>query len=339
MIVSDVRRLPLSLLFAGSSRLRRGAACGLVCFLMLAPALATSRFAPAMAHGGTQAGVLVCPMHPEVTSNTPGTCPKCGMTLVKRDAPAVDAYEVELRATPEKPPAGQPFELRFTVRAPKTRAIVKNFAVVHERPYHVFLLSQDLEHYEHLHPVQQTDGSYTMKVTLPREGYYKIFSDFMPRGGRPQVIASPLVTAGATGDVSSAMAHLVPDTAFKKTVDSLAVTLDLPDGGLVAGRPENLRFQLADAKTGAPIRNLQPYLGAFGHTLILSEDTEDYVHAHPEGKAVGGGGPSLTFHALFPRAGRYRVWTQFKRAGVISTTVYTVAVNGPSASAASDSRR
>lgn len=27
---------------------------------------------------------FVCPMHPEVTSDSPGKCPKCGMDLVKR---------------------------------------------------------------------------------------------------------------------------------------------------------------------------------------------------------------------------------------------------------------
>jgi Heavy metal binding domain len=31
-----------------------------------------------------QATVYTCPMHPEVTSDKPGTCPKCGMSLVKR---------------------------------------------------------------------------------------------------------------------------------------------------------------------------------------------------------------------------------------------------------------
>jgi Heavy metal binding domain len=37
-------------------------------------------------HGGAQAAVVyTCPMHPEVTSDKPGTCPKCGMDLVKKN--------------------------------------------------------------------------------------------------------------------------------------------------------------------------------------------------------------------------------------------------------------
>ena len=30
-------------------------------------------------------GKYYCTMHPEVTSDKPGTCPKCGMDLVERD--------------------------------------------------------------------------------------------------------------------------------------------------------------------------------------------------------------------------------------------------------------
>src|SRR6266700_7806702 len=39
-------------------------------------------------HGGSagkpQAIIYTCPMHPEVTSDKPGRCPKCGMNLVPK---------------------------------------------------------------------------------------------------------------------------------------------------------------------------------------------------------------------------------------------------------------
>jgi FtsP/CotA-like multicopper oxidase with cupredoxin domain len=38
----------------------------------------------------TPASVYACPMHPEVTSSSPGTCPKCGMRLVPSGAGPVD---------------------------------------------------------------------------------------------------------------------------------------------------------------------------------------------------------------------------------------------------------
>jgi hypothetical protein len=32
---------------------------------------------------GYDGGMYTCPMHPEVKKDKPGSCPKCGMTLVK----------------------------------------------------------------------------------------------------------------------------------------------------------------------------------------------------------------------------------------------------------------
>ena len=70
--------------------------------------------------------------------------------------------------------------------------------------------------------------------------------------------------------------------------------------------------------------DLQPYLGAFGHALILSEDMRDYVHSHPfEGPdsdiSKGFGGPTVTFEGYMPKAGRYRAWCQFQRNGEVIT--------------------
>jgi hypothetical protein len=36
-------------------------------------------------HGAAATTIYTCPMHPEVTSDKPGTCPRCGMALVKKN--------------------------------------------------------------------------------------------------------------------------------------------------------------------------------------------------------------------------------------------------------------
>ena len=52
-----------------------------------APTTAPAGSAPATTQPATQpALVYTCPMHPEVTSDKPGKCPKCGMSLqIKKD--------------------------------------------------------------------------------------------------------------------------------------------------------------------------------------------------------------------------------------------------------------
>jgi hypothetical protein len=297
---------------------------------------------PARAQAVEQA-VYVCPMHPEVAATAPGNCPKCGMALVKTD-PVDGDYAIEVEAAPRAPRAGEPLRLRFTVRHPVSGAAVRDLAIVHEKPFHLFVVSQDLEHYQHIHPEPQPDGSLLVALTLPRPGYYKLYADFFPVGGRPQVIPEALVTADAAGDLASSGARLVPDLALRKTAGDLVATLQVPGAGLVAGRDEKLVFEVADATTGAPVRDLEPYLGAFGHTLVISEDTLHYVHAHPvemlpAGVAEPRGGPVLTFKALLPKPGRYRMWTQLKRRGVLSTVSFTVEASGTSSPAALNEAR
>jgi hypothetical protein len=48
-----------------------------------------------------------------------------------------------------------------------------------------------------------------------------------------------------------------------------------------------------------------------------------------EGRGAKGGGPELTFKATLPESGNYRIWTQIKRRGEVSTAVFTVAVAPP----------
>ena len=262
------------------------------------------------------------------------------MPLVPIDPTGLRDYQLQVQTTPHPAAAGRPFRLRLTVRDPATDEVVRNFSEVHEKRFHLFVVSHDLAHYEHVHPEQERNGSWTLEMTLPRGGFYKLFADFLPEGGTPQVIPRALVTAGFAGDLASSRASLTPDRVFTKPSGAMNVELVLPRGGLVAGRDEKLVYRVTESRSGAPISDIEPYLGAWGHTLIMSEDTLQLVHAHPveavPQSAGATGGPDLTFKALLPAPGTYRLWTQLKRGGDVRTVMFTIAVASPSSPASPD---
>jgi hypothetical protein len=103
----------------------------------------------------------------------------------------------------------------------------------------------------------------------------------------------------------------------------------------LGGEEIDLVLRFSDAKTDAPVTDLQRYLGAWGHLLILSEDMTEYVHAHPreetqpDPNAGPTGGPEVIFDALLPKPGRYRAWLQFQRNDRLSTVSFTFAAPRP----------
>ena len=291
-----------------------------------------------------QETAFVCPMHPDFTLDVEGKCPRCGMALVRAAPYDMRDYRLDFRTVPAAVKPGRKATLYFRIFHPGTGEQVRRFEPVHERQYHLFVISQDMEYFQHIHPEQQPDGAWSIDVTLPKAGYYKVLSDFMPGGGSSQFIARPLVTAGYAGDLAASSANLAPDNVLTKTVDGMTASVSFDPQAFAAGLYGHLTYQLADAGAGRPITDLQTYLGAFGHTLIMSEDMVDYVHAHPLDIVPGSGddgappqfvippgadleklrgGPEVTFEGLMPRPGRYRAWTQFRRNDKLYTFAFT----------------
>jgi hypothetical protein len=272
-----------------------------------------------------------CPMHPAHTSHEAGKCPICGMALIPGDPYDTADYVLDVTTSPAAVASGMPFTMIFKVRHPGTGDAVKSYEVVHDKRYHLFVISQDLTVFQHLHPELQADGSWELGLTLPKPGYYRVLSDFLPSGGSPQFLGRTLVTTDFEEDLESQAAHLEPDAVLTKTVESITASVELEPSKLIAGQYGHLRFMLTDAATGEPITDLQPYLGAFGHTLILSEDMLDYVHSHPSAGpdndiSKGFGGPRVTFEGYMPRPGLYRAWTQFLRKDHLTTVSFTFSV-------------
>jgi hypothetical protein len=275
----------------------------------------------------------VCPMHPDYTSNEPGKCVRCGMMLVRGTPFDMRDYHLDFQTIPAIPNVGEPVTLKFNVEHPGTGVPITKFEVVHDKQYHLFVISRDLDFFEHIHPTEAEDGTWSINVTLPKEGYYEVLSDFVPSGGSSQFLARPLVTANYAGDLLADGAHLMPDAMASQTVDDLTATVSYDPQKLVAGSYGHLTFHLTQTGTNQPVTDLQTYLGAFGHMLMMSEDMVDYVHSHPSDILPADanleqlrGGPDVMFEALMPRPGLYRAWTQFRYHDKIHTIVNTFRV-------------
>jgi len=60
------------------------------------------------------------------------------------------------------------------------------------------------------------------------------------------------------------------------------------------------------------------------HLAVLSADGRDFVHVHPQDSAPGAS--RVSAHAVFPRAGLYKMWVQMQRHGQVVTAAFVVAV-------------
>jgi len=255
--------------------------------------------------------VYICPMDPDVRSNNPGKCPRCGMALAAGLPDPVE-YHLDLKVTPAPLKAGQPAALTFAVHDPWKNRLVTNFQVVHEKLFHMFVVSQDLEVFLHNHPTLGSDGNFHYDYVFPKAGLYRVLGDFYPDGATPQLIAKTLVVPGPAPKPA-----VLPRDYTPKDAENVNVELTTEPQQPISGSTTQLMFRLK------PGDGLEKYLGAWGHMLVASADLIDMIHEHP---FIADGGPQVQFNVTFPRAKTYRVWVQFQRKGVVNTAHFDIPV-------------
>src|SRR5215469_8447037 len=199
----------------------------------------------------------ICPMDKDVRAKAPGKCPRCGMTLVA-NLPEPREFPVRIVAKPRVLDAGKDIELEFHIEDPDTNKQVKDFVIMHERLFHLFVVSQDTGFFEHVHPQIQPDGSFKLNVNFPHPGEYRVLADFYPQGATPQLIPDTLFVRG--GGFKLEPAKLTADLAPKKTANlDIELVTDPPQP--LAGFKTLLFFKLK------PDDGIEPYIGAWGHML------------------------------------------------------------------------
>jgi hypothetical protein len=201
---------------------------------------------------------------------------------------------------------GRTERLRFAIVDEGGRT-VRDFDVEHERRMHLIVARRDLTGFQHLHPRQAADGSWSTDLRLDFAGSYRLFADFT-RAGRATTLASDLRVDG-----DAALRPLPQPEATAKSDLGYDVRLDR--------RGSDLRFTIT--RDGEAVHT-EPYLGAGGHLVALREGDLAFLHVHPsEHSDRGGHNDSVAFEATFPTAGRYRLFLQFKHEGRVHTVAFT----------------
>ncbi|GAA0815630.1 hypothetical protein [Spirilliplanes yamanashiensis] len=216
---------------------------------------------------------------------------------------------------------GDPEPFRFQILGPDG-APVTRYTTTHDKDMHLIVVRRDLSGFQHVHPALDADGTWSIPFAVGAPGQYRVFADFQPAGHADGLTLG--VDVPAPGDYQP---QPLPAAARTVTVDGYTVTLD---GDLTPGSSSTLTLSVS--KDGAPVTDLQPYLGAYGHLVALRDGDLAYLHVHPDGTPGDGqtaAGPQVTFHAEVPSAGTYRLFLDFQHAGTVRTATFTAVAGTP----------
>ena len=187
--------------------------------------------------------------------------------------------------------------------------IITDFGESHTKKMHLIVARDDLKYFYHLHPEIDTEGVWHVNFVPNASGRYRLYADFVDVENRPYLLRFGKTVPGEVKDHG-----YVRDERREKTYEEIDVTFESAE---VEGGTE-LRYTLTDAE-GNPVV-LEEYLGAKGHSVLLSSVNGAFIHTHPaEGPQERG---AATFFVPRERDPAYRIFTQFQVEGRVITTAF-----------------
>jgi hypothetical protein len=199
--------------------------------------------------------------------------------------------------------AGRQERLRFQILDDRGRP-VREFDQEHGARLHLIIARRDLSGYQHLHPrLNQADGTWSIGLTLSDPGAYRAYADFHTAGKALTLGADLLVP----GDFQP---KLLPPATEDASTDGY-------DVHLTEAEPRELHFSVSRA--GREVTDIEPYLGARGHLVVLREGDLAFQHVHPMSTPP----PELAFELGTTQPGTYRLFLQFRHAGRVHTAAFT----------------
>lgn len=200
---------------------------------------------------------------------------------------------------------------------------------LHGQRMHAFIAETTMQDYHHLHP-QPTDvpGEYECRFTPRLGGQYRMWVNQVPlETGREEFPHLDLRKPEQYPIVEEKDHHL----ANEAVMDGIKVQLSFNAEVL---RPESLyagRLEFTDTQ-GRPVKDLEPFMGAYAHLVAFAEDFYLVQHLHPHGavpKESERGGPVIEFPFKPALPCWWKVFVQVQRGGKVLTLPLGLKVEWP----------
>lgn len=214
---------------------------------------------------------------------------------------------------------------------------VKDFATVHEKIMHVIVVRKDLQDFQHVHPdFNKTTGKFTLSnLAFSSDGPYRIFADFTPMSAQRGLDGQPLgVTLSedvTVGNLANYKPHPLVTSQLTQSFQGYTVQLISTPTPITAETSTTLSFDIK--QNGGLVTNLEKYLGALGHTVVLREGDLEFLHTHALDDNVANQTGKVDFAVTFPTAGTYKIFSQLQHQGKVITTNFVITAESKSAGA------
>lgn len=252
-----------------------------------------------------------------------------GANFYHEEGSVTEGVIAHLNVSPVPGRVGAPTKLDFFVNQKPGGVPVTDLEIEHEKLMHVIGVRDDLNEFFHVHPepVAGSPGFFSINRIFEKPGNYKVWSD-IKRNGIIHSFGHPPFSIEGAGPKSEP----VVDLGTNKIVGDYQVKLNY-GGKIVSGRETDVVFEIRDV-VGTPA-TVEPYLGAPMHLAVIKSDWKVYLHTHPESghvhtranplveHAFANGGEhshdpaeQISFHVNFPEEGTYKLFAQFRPAGI-----------------------
>ncbi len=203
---------------------------------------------------------------------------------------------------------------QIVFRVTENDTVFENYGINHTKQMHVIVVRDDLRDFHHLHPFRDSESTWSVPFTPSKGGNYWIYADFVEEDGTPHVLRIEHTYSGEVNNIG-----VIKSPDLRKSTGAYDVHFQT----IRAGAGTELRYTITDQQGN--FAQLENYLGAKGHVVLLSE-TGEYIHVHPHTEYIGykEEDPPVFFTEHLNVSTFYRAFSQFQIDGVVHTIEFDI---------------